>query len=471
MTADSMTPPRLTKPSPGGPATRHRSALIYLGLVVIPVALALALLWHGSNAGSGRAVSSHSAYNPFAGLLIAVPVILAACHLAGMAFRRMSQPAVMGQILAGILLGPSALGLVWPQAFHRLFPTTLAPMLNILAQLGLIFFMFLIGYELNLLLVRQRGRTALMVSNAGIALPLLCGVGLAFGAYRVLAPAHESYTVFALFLATSMAITAFPVLACVLTDRRLTGTKFGTTALTCAAIDDITAWCLLSLTLALVHGGSPAGGAITVALAAAFFAFMIVVVRPLLAKLLTPARSQRLRLPDAAVLPVILAGVMLSALVTDAIGIHTIFGAFMFGVVMPRGSARIEQASERLQSVTSTLLLPLFFAYTGLRTQIGLLGAHLDLWGWCALILVAAAAGKLIGGTLAARASGLDWQESASLGVLMNCRGLTSLIVLNIGLSLNLITPTMFTMLVLMALITTLLTGTGLTLAKRLRTT
>ena len=469
MTSDSATPSRLSEPGGGGPATPHRSVLAYLGLVVVPVAIALVLLWHGGHAGAGRPVSGHPAYNPFAGLLIAVPLILTACHLAGMAFRKLSQPAVMGQVLAGILLGPSALGIIWPQAFHRLFPSQLAPMLNILAQFGLIFFMFLIGYQLNLLLVRQRGRIALMVSNAGIALPLLCGVGLAFGAYHALAPAHESYTVFALFLATAMSITAFPVLAAVLIDRGLTGTKLGTTALTCAAIDDITAWCLLALVLALVHGGSAAGGAITIALAVAFFAGMVLVVRPLLARLLGPAQDQRRRLPDAAVLPVVLAGVMLSALITDAIGIHTIFGAFMFGAVMPRGSARIEQASERLQSVTGTLLLPLFFAYTGLRTQIGLLGAHLELWGWCALILVASVTGKLVGGAAAARAAGLDWQESVSLGVLMNCRGLTSLIVLNIGLSLNLITPTMFTMLVVMALITTLLTGPGLNLAGRLR--
>ena len=469
LTADpAAAPPRRGAAAAKRAASPYRLGLVYLALVVAPVAAALALLWRGGGAGAGRSASGHPAYDPFAGLLVAVPVILAACHLAGMAFRRMSQPAVMGQVLAGILLGPSALGIAWPQAFRWLFPARLAPMLSILAQFGLIFFMFLVGFELNLLLVRKRGRIALMVSNAGISLPLLCGVGLAFGAYHALAPAHESRTVFALFLATAMSITAFPVLACVLTDRGLTRTRFGTTALTCAAIDDITAWCLLSLVLALVHGGSPAGAVVTTGLAAGFFAGMVTIARPLLARLLAPGPGEQHPLPDAAVLPVILAGVMLSALITSAIGIHTIFGAFMFGVIMPRGSARIEQAAGQLQGITSTLLLPLFFAYTGLRTQVGLLGDHFELWGWCALILLAAVTGKLAGGTAAARAGGLGWQESASLGVLMNCRGLTSLIVLNIGLSLSLITSAMFTMLVVMALVTTLLTGPGLSLARRL---
>jgi Kef-type K+ transport system membrane component KefB len=445
-----------------------RSTLAYLALVVVPAGAAVLLLRYGGSAAAGRRTAAPTAYDPVAGLLIAVPVILAACHLAGLAFRRLSQPAVTGEILAGILLGPSALGLIWPQAFGWLFPARLAPMLNALAQLGLIFFMFLVGYELNLLLARQRGRVALMVSNAGIALPLLCGTGIAVIAYRRLAPAGVSYPVFALFLAISMSITAFPVLACVLADRGLSRTAFGSTALTCAAIDDVTAWCLLALVVALVHGGSPVGAAETAGLTLGFFAVMALAVRPLLARLLAPGPGQRPAVPDSAVLPIILGGTMLAALATDAIGIHTIFGAFMFGVVTPRGSLRIEQAAGRLRSVTSTLLLPLFFAYTGLRTQIGLLGTDARLWGWCLLILAGAIAGKLLGGAMAARAAGLDWPESASLGVLMNCRGLTGLIVLNVGLDLKVITPTMFTMLVLMALATTALTGPGLALVRRL---
>jgi Kef-type K+ transport system membrane component KefB len=453
-------------PDAARPSRPSLSTLAYVALVVIPVLLTLVLLRRGGSAEAGRFAAGHSAYDPFVGLLIAVPVILTICHLAGVAFRRMSQPAVIGEIIAGILLGPSALGAVWPQAFRSLFPAQLVPMLNVLAQLGLIFFMFLVGYELNLLLVRHRSRTALLVSNAGIALPLLCGTGLALGAYHSLAPKGVGYPVFALFLATSMSITAFPVLARILADRGMSSTPLGSTALTCAAIDDITAWCLLALVLALVRGGSPARAVLTVVLVLGFFAGMALVVRPLLAKLLTPGQDQRRAVPDGAVLPILAGGVMLSALVTNMIGIHAIFGAFLFGAIAPRGSLRIGQATDRLRGVTGTLL-PLFFAYTGLRTRIGLLGADPRLWGWCLLILVTAIVGKLLGGALAARATGLGWRESASLGVLMNCRGMTGLIVLNIGLDLKVITPTMFTMLVVMALVTTVLTGPGLGLVER----
>lgn len=467
-TQPATAPSREDEPSAPRPSRPSRPALAYLALVVIPVLLTLVLLRHGGGTGAARRTAGHPAYDPFVGLLIAVPVILAVCHLAGMAFRQLSQPAVIGEILAGILLGPSALGAAWPQGFRWLFPARLAPTLNVLAQLGLIFFMFLVGYELNLLMARHRGRAALLVSNAGIALPLLCGTGLALGAYHSLAPQGVGYPVFALFLATAMSITAFPVLACILADRGMSGTALGSTALTCAAFDDITAWCLLSLVLALVHGGSPAAAGLIAVLTLGFFAGMVLVVRPLLARLLTAGPGQRRAVPDGAVLPLLLGGVMLCALATNAIGIHAIFGAFLFGAVTPRGSLRIDHAADRLRSLTSTLLLPLFFAYTGLRTQIGLLGADPRLWEWCLLIVVTAVAGKLLGGALAARSTGLGWPESASLGVLMNCRGMTGLIVLNIGLDLKVITPTMFTMLVVMCLVTTVITGPGLSLVNRL---
>lgn len=464
--------PSVEKPSreePGAPerARPSKSTLAYLTLVVVPVVATLVLLRHGGSNGVGRSAFGRPAYDPFFGLLIAVPVILAACHLAGAAMRRLSQPAVIGQILAGILLGPSALGAAWPQAFRWLFPARLVPMLDILSQLGLIFFMFLVGYEFNLVLARRRSRIAVLTSNAGIAVPLLCGTAVALVAYHSLAPRGVSYPVFALFLATSMSITAFPVLACILADRGMSLTPLGATALTCAAIDDVTAWCLLSLVLALIHGGSPVGAALTALLALGFFAVMLLVVRPVLVSLLAVGRDRRRAVPESAVLPILLSGIMLSALATSAIGIHAIFGAFLFGAITPRGSLQIEQAADRLRGLTGTLLLPLFFAYTGLRTQIGLLGTDSALW-WCGLILVAAVTGKLLGCALAARAAGLSWTESSSLGVLMNCRGMTGLIVLNIGLDFKVITPTMFTMLVVMALVTTILTGPGLSLAARI---
>ncbi|HXA61333.1 MAG TPA: cation:proton antiporter [Streptosporangiaceae bacterium] len=454
--------------APVRPSTRLPLAtLTYAALVVVPVLLTLVFLRGGSGGGAAGPATGRPAYDPFAGLLIAVPVILVVCQLSGLVFRRLSQPAVVGEIFAGILLGPSVLGMLSPQAFGWLFPARLAPALSILAQLGLIFFMFLVGYELNLHLVRRRSRTAVLVSHASIALPLLFGTALALAAYPVLAPKGVGYPAFALFLATSMSVTAFPVLARILADRRMSGSPLGVTALTCAAIDDVTAWCLLSLVVALVRGGSPADAAVIGGLTLAFIGGMALVVRPLLARLLVVRAERHPALPDVAILPLLLGGTMLCAMATNAIGIHPIFGAFLFGAVVPRGSLPIEYATDRLHSLTTTLLLPLFFIYTGLRTQIGLLGTDPRLWAWCGLILVAAIAGKLLGGMLAARASGLGWRESASLGVLMNCRGLTELVVLNVGLDLHVITPTMFTMLVVMALVTTVLTGPGLRLVER----
>jgi Kef-type K+ transport system membrane component KefB len=393
-------------------------------------------------------------------------VILAACHLAGGLAARLSQPRVIGEILAGVLLGPSALGAVWPAGYRWLFPAYLLPSVNLLAQLGLIFFMFAVGREMNPVLLRGRRCAAAVVSHVSIALPFLSGIGLALAMYRTLA-GGVPFGAFALFLAVSMSVTAFPVLARILTDRGLSGTPLGTVALTCAAVDDATAWCLLGLVSAIA-GRHPAGGvAVTAAGSVAFAALMLWVVRPALARLLDPPPGRR-ALGEPAVLPVLLGGVMLSALATSTIGIHPIFGAFLFGTVTPRGDGPVHTGSEQIRTVTGTLLLPLFFVYIGLHTRFGLLGAEVRLWAWCALVTAVAVAGKAAGTAVAARLTHTGWRDALCLGVLMNCRGLTELVVLSVGLQLRVITPTVFAMLVIMTLVSTVLTAPALSVLERL---
>jgi Kef-type K+ transport system membrane component KefB len=320
--------------------------------------------------------------------------------------------------------------------------------------------MFLVGSEINIDALRPRGCTAVTVSQVSIALPMLSGLGLAFGLY----PSYGNnvgFLGFALFTAVSMSVTAFPVLARILTDRGIARTPLGALALTCAAADDIVAWCLLAVVVAVHDGGSPGRVFLTVALTSVFVAVMVLLVRPLLVWWLE-------RVPEAAVLPLLLSGIMLSALATNEIGIHPIFGAFLFGVISPRGVAVAKRAEGKLESVTVTLLLPLFFAFTGLKTQFGLLGADPALWGLTALIILVAILGKSGGSIAAARLTGVGWRESLCLGALMNCRGLTELVVLNVGLQLKVITPTVFAMLVVMTLVSTVMTAPALSVIGRL---
>ena len=444
--------------------TRIRRRLVSAALIAIPIVLIVIVLdvgvnyHHSQGAVAQPAAGSADAYSR---LLIALPVILATCYLAGMLFRRMRQPAVIGEILAGVVLGPSLLGLVWPQAVAWLFPGGVTGAINTLSQLGLIFFMYLVGSEINLDALRRRGFTAVTVSQVSIALPMLSGLGLAFGLYPTYGN-DVGFLGFALFVAVSMSITAFPVLARILTDRGIARTSLGALALTCAAVDDIVAWCLLAVVVAIHHGSSPDGVFLTIALTLVFVAVMVRLVRPLLARWFE-------RVPEAAVLPLLLGGIMLSALATNEIGIHPIFGAFLFGVISPRGVAVAKRAEGKLESVTVTLLLPLFFAYIGLTTQFGLLGADPALWGWTALIILVAILGKWGGSTAAARLTGIGWRESLSLGALMNCRGLTELVVLNVGLQLEVITPTVFAMLVIMTLVSTVMTAPALSMLDRFR--
>ncbi|MFD7628153.1 cation:proton antiporter [Streptomyces sp. NPDC059851] len=404
-----------------------------------------------------------SARDPLPDLLIAIPAVILACKAGAMLFRRLGQPPVVGEIAVGILMGPSLLGWLWPDAQTWLFPGTVLPFTGAFGNVGLLAFMFLVGLELNLSALRGHSRTAVAVSQASIVLPLLLGSGLALLMYESFAPKGVTKIAFVLFIAVSMSITAFPVLARILTDRGLYHTRIGALAMACAAVDDVTAWCLLAAVVAVTTSTSAIEAVTTAGLAALFLAFMIYAIRPLMAKWAQRAA----RTVDSVVLVVLFSGLCLSAFATDKIGVHALFGAFVFGVVTPRGSRVIELCAARLRAFTIPVLLPLFFVNTGLKTNVQVLAADPMLWLWALAVMAVAFLGKWGGSSAAARASGQSWRDAMSIGALMNCRGLTELVVLNLGLELGVIGPDLFTMLVLMALLTTAITSPALSWIRR----
>jgi Kef-type K+ transport system membrane component KefB len=384
--------------------------------------------------------------------LIALTVVVIAGRLLGRVFALVGQPPVIGEVIAGILLGPSLLGLISPAAYLYFLPPAVAPFLGMVAQLGVILYMFLVGLELNPDLLRGQVHATVATSHASIVVPFTLGSALSLYLYPRFSTSGVPFTNFALFLGIAMSITAFPVLARILSDRGMTRTKLGVVALTCAAVDDVTAWCLLAFVVGVVQ--AKAAGALMVALfTLSFIGFMFVAVRPLTEKL---ARAWDQNQTQAGI-ALALVCMLVSALTTEAIGVHAVFGAFLFGAVIPHDSALARSLKDSLENVVTILLLPAFFAFTGMRTQIGLLSSWYQ-WVICGLIIVVAVAGKFGGTVVAARTTGLTWRDAAGLGVLMNTRGLMELIVLNIGLDLGVISPTLFTMMVLMALATTIAT-------------
>jgi K+:H+ antiporter len=396
-------------------------------------------------------------------VLLALVVVIVLARAIGTLFRRFQQPPVVGEILAGIMLGPSLLGRVSPAAFAYVLPPAVAPFLNVLSQVGVILYMFLVGLELDPALLRKRGEAAIAISHASIIAPFLFGVLLALLLYPQLSTSDVPFTYFSLFLGVSMSVTAFPVLARILTDRGIHKTRMGAIALTCAAVDDVTAWCLLAFVVGVVQARGT-GALLTAAMAIGYIGLMLFVVRPAMRRL-TLVYGNRGRLTQG-VMATVFVTLLLSSLATDLIGIHAIFGAFAFGAVIPHDSELARDLTDRLEDVLVVLLLPAFFAFTGLRTQIGLVsGAHQ--WMLCALIIVVASVGKFGGSFVAARFTGLGWRDASALGVLMNTRGLMELIVLNIGFELGVISPELFAMLVLMALVTTFATTPMLHLVTR----
>jgi Kef-type K+ transport system membrane component KefB len=396
-------------------------------------------------------------------ILIQTVTILIATRIVGYAMARIGQPSVIGEIIAGIILGPSLLGQLFPAAEAFLFPKESMFNLQMLGQLGLILFMFVIGTELDLSLIRRQARAAIIISHSSIIVPFTIGLAIAYFLYPRFAPQDISFLSFALFMGISVSITAFPVLARILQERRLTGTPIGTMAITCAATDDVTAWCLLAIVVAIVKTRSTGNAVYTIALAAGFVLLMLLAVRPLLKRLLRDNGGAMSR-NSMAVLFVLL---LFSACVAEYIGIHALFGAFLAGVVVPHNIDLKKSIVDKIEYVSVILLLPLFFAFSGLRTSIGLLNDG-QLWLICLFITLMAVLGKFGGTALAARFVGQSTRDSLALGALMNTRGLVELVVLNIGYDLGVFPPVIFTMMVLMALITTFMTAPSLDLINRM---
>lgn len=394
-------------------------------------------------------------------LLAQLLLVTLSARLAGAAARRLGQPAVVGEIAAGIALGPSLLGALFPGFAGMIFPAASLPTLQLLSQVGIVIFMFLMGLELDPDNLRRQARTAVVVSQVGIIVPFLLGLATARALHPGFAPEGVAFSAFALFLGVAMSITAFPVLARILEERGLSKTPLGSMALACAAVDDATAWSLLAVVTAIVQSTSLVGALKTVLLAVGFVVVMLTVVRPRLSARFA-ARSES---PEDILTLTLLA--FACALFTEFIGIHALFGAFVAGIAAPASPRLREAAREKLGSFASMLLVPLFFAFTGLRARLDLMGDP-GAWMAFALVMLAAVAGKLGGGCAAARLTGMSWHDSLALGTLMNTRGLMELIVLNIGYDLGILSARMFAVMVLMALTTTLMTGPALSLLGRL---
>jgi len=389
-------------------------------------------------------------------VLVEVLIVIGLSRLVGLGFKSIKQPLVIGEIVAGIMLGPSLFGLIAPQLSTTLFPPETLPFLNVLSQVGLIFFMFLIGLELNPKYLSGQLEVAVLTSHVSILVPFSLGTLLALLLYPLVSNASVSFTAFALFLGAAMSITAFPVLARIITENNLQGTRLGTLALTCAAVDDVTAWCLLAVAIAVARTGNIMGALPTIVESLVYIGFMVTVGRWFLQRL--AAHYRRAGRLSQLVLAGIYIAVVASALITELIGIHLIFGAFLLGAAMPKNADLVRELAIKTEDFVLIFLLPIFFAYSGLRTQIGLLNRP-ELWLLCAAVVLVAIAGKYIGTYVAARFSGINEREASALGWLMNTRGLTELIVLNIGLELGVISPLLFTMLVIMALVTTFMTS------------
>src|SRR3989338_1824987 len=454
---------------------KFKNSFFYIGVIGVSTALMYWTVLLGANLEQGRNIVIpetgksqwqnfidslvHNLEHPLAILLAQIVTIIFVARFFGWICKKIGQPTVIVEIIAGIVLGPSLIGMYFPEFSNSLFPTESLGNLQFLSQIGLILFMFVIGMELDLKVLKNKAHEAVVISHASIVFPFALGMGLAYFIYQSFAPQGVQFLSFGLFLGIAMSITAFPVLARIVQERGLHKTRLGTIVITCAAADDITAWCLLAAVIAIVKAGSFVSALYIIGLAVAYVFLMIKVVRPFL-KRVGDLHSTRENLSKP-IVAIFFLTLIISAYATEVIGIHALFGAFMAGAIMPENTRFRSVFIEKVEDVALVLLLPLFFVFTGLRTEIGLLNDPY-LWKVTGLIILVAVFGKFVGSALAAKFVGQNWKDSLTIGALMNTRGLMELVVLNIGYDLGVLTPEIFAMMVIMALVTTFMTGPSL---------
>ena len=404
-------------------------------------------------------------HHPLSILLIQIIAVLLMVRLFGFLFKHIGQPGVIGEIVAGIVLGPSVLGYFFPDVFQALFPPESLTNLELLSQVGLVLFMFVIGMELDFSVLKNKINETLVISHAGILVPFFLGIVASYWIYEEYAAAQTAFLPFALFIGISMSITAFPVLARIIQERNMTKTSLGTLAIASAANDDVTAWCLLAVVIAIAKAGTFASALYAIGLTALYIIIMFMVVRPFLKKVGEVYANQEVI--NKTFVALILLILIISSTLTEIIGIHALFGAFMAGVVMPPSIGFRKVMMEKVEDIALVFFLPLFFAFTGFRTEIGLINSP-ALWGVCLLLITVAVAGKLGGCAVAARLVGESWKDSFTIGTLMNTRGLMELVALNIGYEMGVLPPSIFVILVIMALVTTFMTTPLLHLVERI---
>jgi len=404
---------------------------------------------------------------PLSILLIQIIIIIIFSRILGLTISKFGQPIVIGEIIAGIILGPSLLGSIFPETYKFIFPANSLNNLQLLSQFGLVLFMFIIGMEIDTKLVRKKINSAIIISYTGIIFPYFLGIVLSYFIYSSFSMPGVNFTTFALFIGIAMSITAFPVLARIIHEKGLTKTPLGVMALTCAATDDITAWLIFAAIIAIAQAGTALSAIFVIAIAILFVVLMLLVVQPLLKRIGNIyVSSENLSKTVIAFIFLIL---FCSSFFTEAVGIHALFGAFIAGVVVPKNQIFKKLMTNKIEDISTVVLLPLFFAFSGLRTQIGLLNTPY-LWAVCGIVILIAVIGKLGGITLASRFIGNSWKDSISMGILMNTRGLMELIVLNIGYDLGILSPQIFSIMVIMALTTTFMSGPLLNFVEKYKT-
>jgi Kef-type K+ transport system membrane component KefB len=456
-------------------------SILYLGIIALFIALIYWIIQEGKMLELGinvvepkssasslthfiQSISTNLSH-PLGQLLMQIIAIIIVSRIFALFFRRIHQPAVIGEIVAGIALGPSLLGILFPELSAALFPANSLGNLSLLSQFGLILFMFMVGMELDINLIRNKVKDAMVVSNAGILIPFTLGIGLAYFIYENFAPKGVPFLSFGLFLGMAMSITAFPVLARIVQERGMHKTRLGTLVITCAAADDISAWCMLAAIIAIAKVGSFQSSLFVILLSIGYVLVMFKVVRPFL-KRVGDLHASRETLSKQ-VVAIFFLTLLISSYLTEIIGIHALFGAFLAGTIMPENTKFRNIFIQKIEDVSLVLLLPLFFVFTGLRTQIGLLN-DVYLWKITGLIILVAITGKFVGSAIASKITGQSWKDSLTIGALMNTRGLMELVVLNIGYELGILSPEVFSMMVIMALVTTFMTGPALDLINKI---